>query len=166
MSSSSKLRVSGPAASTTKLSPRPNTGKTGRCRSTQAMFEQQVPIAEHQGGPDDGAGYPHSLKNLLHLPLAPELRQPRIRRNIGHIEVNNPAHARCRGGLDERPAILRRLLEGGPSLPEPNLVGVIEDTGAFRRPAQSLRVGKVQGISHHPRAEGVFSPSTTVADTG
>ena len=37
------------------------------------VVQQQIALAEEQGGPDDGVGDTRILKNLLHLPLAPEV---------------------------------------------------------------------------------------------
>lgn len=61
----------------------------------------------------------------------------------------------------QRPGVLHRLLEGGPSSTKPDPVGVVENAGSFHRPAQPIMIGEVQGSRRHPPVEGAFPPKVS-----
>ena len=84
------------------------------------VVQQQIALAEDQGGPDDGVGDTHILKNLLHLTLAPEVGQPALGRCVGHREVDYPAHAGFRRRSKQNSGVFHRLVEG--VAPPPNLI--------------------------------------------
>ena len=105
---------------------------------------------KHQGRGDEVAGYPGVPQELLHSPLAPEVKQPGFHRRACNREVDNPSFPRLSRRLKQQPGIVRRLLGGGPPPPELHPAGVAGDAGPFHRPAQPLRAGEMPGEQPHP----------------
>ena len=67
------------------------------------------------------------------------------------------ADARTLGGLEQRPRVLDREVEGYPAMRVPYPVGVVEDARSQHRPAQPIWVREIQRGHLHPAAEGVLS---------
>ena len=70
--------------------------------------------------------------------------------------MDYPADARPLGGLEQRPGVLDREVEGDPAMGVPHPVGVVEDACSLHRAAQPFGIREVQGGHLHPAAEGVL----------
>ena len=125
-------------------------------KATNLSGTGQAALAEDQGGPDYGVWDTHILKNLFQLPLASEVGQPGFGRGVCNREVEDPSDARPCRRVKQHSGVLHRLVEGGQPPPEPDPVGVVENSASLNRPAQPVRVGEVQGSRWHQAAERTF----------
>ena len=76
-------------------------------------------------------GIPMPLRVFSTCPLAPEVRQHGIIRDVGHREVDYPTEARIGRRVEWSSGVQDRVLEGGLPLPEPYSVGVVQNARLF-----------------------------------